>query len=39
MFEAKGRLSSIPKQTPSYVITAEQPGLLGAAAYLFREFA
>ncbi|MGB0936575.1 MAG: glucokinase [Colwellia sp.] len=38
MFEAKGRLSNIPKQTPTYVITAEQPGLLGAAAYLFREF-
>jgi len=35
-FEAKGRLSSIPQQTPTYVITAKQPGLLGAAAYLLQ---
>lgn len=33
-FEAKGRLSDIPKQTPAYVITEPQPGLLGAAVYL-----
>ena len=34
-FEAKGRLSSITEQAPTYVITEEQPGLLGAAAYLY----
>jgi glucokinase len=33
-FEAKGRLSSITEQAPTYVITEEQPGLLGAAAFL-----
>ena len=33
-FEAKGRLSSITQQTPTYVITEAQPGLLGASAYL-----
>jgi glucokinase len=33
-FEAKGRLSGITLQTPTYVITEEQPGLLGAAVYL-----
>jgi len=36
-FEAKGRLSNIPLQTPTYVITEQQPGLLGAAAYLFQQ--
>ena len=36
-FEAKGRLSSITEQTPTYVITEPQPGLLGAAAYLLRD--
>jgi len=35
-FETKGRLSKIPKQAPTYVITEEQPGLLGAAAYLLQ---
>jgi len=33
-FEAKGRMSHLNKQTPTYIITEEQPGLLGAAAYL-----
>lgn len=35
-FEAKGRLSHIPQQSPTYIITEEQPGLLGAAAYLLQ---
>ncbi len=35
-FETKGRLSHITKQTPTYVITEQQPGLLGAAAYLLQ---
>jgi glucokinase len=35
-FEAKGRLSNIPIQSPTYIITEEQPGLLGAAAYLLQ---
>lgn len=33
-FEEKGRFSSFNAQIPSYVITAEQPGILGAAVYL-----
>ncbi len=33
-FETKGRLSSLTQQTPTYVITESQPGLLGASAYL-----
>lgn len=36
-FEAKGRLSHITLQTPTYVITEQQPGLLGAAAYLLQQ--
>jgi len=36
-FEAKGRLSDITKQTPTYVITEQQPGLLGAAAYILQQ--
>ncbi|MBL4765713.1 MAG: glucokinase [Colwellia sp.] len=36
-FETKGRLSNITLQTPTYVITEQQPGLLGAAAYLFQQ--
>ncbi|WP_057830451.1 glucokinase [Colwellia sp. TT2012] len=36
-FEAKGRLSYITEQTPTYVITEEQPGLLGAAAYVLQK--
>jgi len=33
-FETKGRMSHLNKQTPTYIITEEQPGLMGAAAYL-----
>ncbi len=33
-FEAKGRFEAINKQIPVYIVTEEQPGLLGAAAYL-----
>lgn len=33
-FESKGRLASFNKNVPVYVVTEEQPGLLGAAAYL-----
>jgi glucokinase len=33
-FEAKGRLSPLTQQAPTYVITETQPGLLGASAYL-----
>ncbi len=36
-FETKGRLSHITLQTPTYVITEQQPGLLGAAAYLLQQ--
>ncbi len=36
-FETKGRLSHITLQTPTYVITEQQPGLLGAAAYLLQK--
>ncbi len=32
-FESKGRLSHITRQAPTYIITEQQPGLLGAAAY------
>lgn len=35
-FETKGRLSHITKQTPTYVITEAQPGLLGATAVLLQ---
>jgi glucokinase len=35
-FENKGRLSHICVQTPTYVITEAQPGLLGAAALLLQ---
>jgi glucokinase len=35
-FEEKGRLSHIPVQSPTYVITEQQPGLLGAAAFLLQ---
>jgi len=38
-FEHKGRLSTIPKQTPTYVVTESQPGLLGAAVYLNQQLA
>lgn len=33
-FETKGRLSSLTEQTPTYVITESQPGLLGASVCL-----
>ncbi|MCU4677366.1 glucokinase [Catenovulum sp. 2E275] len=33
-FEAKGRFEPINKKIPVYIVTEEQPGLLGAAAYL-----
>ncbi|OUR81992.1 glucokinase [Colwellia psychrerythraea] len=36
-FETKGRLSSITEQAPTYVITEEQPGLLGAAAFVLQK--
>ena len=36
-FETKGRLSHITVQTPTYVITEQQPGLLGAAAFLLQQ--
>jgi glucokinase len=35
-FENKGRLSDITKQAPTYVITEQQPGLLGAAAFILQ---
>lgn len=33
-FEAKGRFRPYMASIPTYVVTAEQPGLLGSAAYL-----
>lgn len=36
-FETKGRLSHITRQSPTYVITESQPGLLGAAAYVLQQ--
>lgn len=33
-FEAKGRLSSFNQPIPTFIVTEEQPGLLGASAYL-----
>ncbi|MFM2483886.1 glucokinase [Celerinatantimonas yamalensis] len=36
-FEEKGRFSRYCSQIPVYLITAEQPGLQGAAAYLRQE--
>lgn len=35
-FESKGRLSDITEQAPTYVITEQQPGLLGAAAFVLQ---
>jgi glucokinase len=35
-FESKGRLAYITEQAPTYVITEQQPGLLGAAAYILQ---
>ena len=37
-FEAKGRMSHLNAQTPTYIITENQPGLIGAAAYLNQIF-
>lgn len=36
-FETKGRLSHITEQTPTYVITEAQSGLLGATAVLLQQ--
>ena len=36
-FETKGRLSCITEQAPTYVITEQQPGLLGAAAFVLQK--
>lgn len=36
-FESKGRLAYITEQAPTYVITEEQPGLLGAAAFVLQK--
>ncbi len=33
-FEAKGRFAEFNRQIPIFIVTAEQPGLLGAAVYL-----
>ena len=33
-FEAKGRLSSFNQPIPTFIVTEDQPGLLGASAYL-----
>ncbi|TYK66410.1 glucokinase [Colwellia echini] len=33
-FEAKGRMTHLNEQTPTYIITESQPGLLGAAAFI-----
>lgn len=33
-FEAKGRFAAFNQQIPIFIVTAEQPGLLGAAVYL-----
>ncbi|MEW6989633.1 glucokinase [Colwelliaceae bacterium 6441] len=35
-FESKGRMSHLARQSPTYVITESQPGLLGAAAYVIQ---
>lgn len=36
-FEAKGRLSHLTQRAPTYIITEQQPGLLGAAAFLLQQ--
>ncbi|MER2492959.1 glucokinase [Catenovulum sediminis] len=33
-FESKGRFEKLNKSIPVYIVTEEQPGLLGAAAYI-----
>ena len=36
-FDAKGRFSSLVETIPVYVVTEDQPGLIGCAAYLQQE--
>lgn len=36
-FDAKGRFSNLVEQIPVYIVTEEQPGLIGCAAYLKQE--
>lgn len=38
-FEAKGRFSAFNRQIATYIVTAEQPGLLGCAVYLKQKLA
>ncbi len=38
-FEAKGRFASFNRQIATYIVTAEQPGLLGCAVYLKQKMA
>lgn len=38
-FEAKGRFAAFNRQIATYVVTAEQPGLLGCAVYLKQKMA
>ncbi|WP_213994867.1 glucokinase [Arsukibacterium sp.] len=38
-FEAKGRFSAFNRQIATYIVTAPQPGLLGAAVYLKQSLA
>jgi len=37
-FESKGRMTHLNENTPTYVITESQPGLMGAAAYINQIF-
>ncbi|REL26993.1 glucokinase [Thalassotalea euphylliae] len=36
-FEEKGRMTGLNQNIPTYVITASQPGILGATAYLMQD--
>lgn len=38
-FEAKGRFTAFNRQIATYIVTAEQPGLLGCAVYLKQKLA
>lgn len=38
-FEAKGRFAAFNRQIATYIVTAEQPGLLGCAVYLKQKLA
>lgn len=38
-FEAKGRFNAFNRQIATFIVTAEQPGLLGAAVYLKQSLA